>query len=1090
MDKKKKKKGDKHEEWRAMMRLKDEEEEEFLKQQAERKRQMAQQQEEFDKIEKMRDEEKKKMIAEHERLKKEEEEANAKKAEELKRLEEEKKKVEEELKRIEEEKRKFEEQQNMEKAIERDLQLMTIKREEEMRKQQREEEIKRTISENEKKAAQIYESLHKNFNNFLEQNKKAQESLDAITVVMDRLRQENDASVTAMDMRRKQFHTMEAEVKQEEKKESEEKCLKITLKRDNTSWNIDRTFKEQQEQKKLLGEEMLRTLKKGPRERITPEDRMAEEDRLRSLKRGARSKITPEERIAQEKRKEDELERLRSLKKGPREKLPTPEMVPEEESSAVAAGLTIERDLEKFVGGDSDRRRIKEEERRRKEIDFFKQLKDKPRLQVFKSESAETTISDPDIIPSSPPHESPARKSFRITKERGLRRQQQQSEEDSGHVEEQARGFDDSLRAHVSPPTNIAHDDARISTGTFKEFDTEFNLPPSSSQKMSKVAEAEVTEARMSVDVVQDLDTKFNPTVTSTQKIATEPEVTEARMSEDVVQDLDTKFNPTVTSTQKSATDVDFKKPHAPADIKPKQPAKVKIKRKKEQTKISLMTRSMKTAIAKKATPRVQSFVDSDDEDFVLPATKPAPQPNEPSLKPRAPTPPPTVSNVPKQTTPPPAPAPTAPPPKPRVQTPPPTDFDVAMETSPAPKPTETTAPPPKPRVQTPPPTDFDVAMETSPAPKPTETTAPPPKPRVQTPPPTDFDVAMETSPAPKPTVTTAPPPKPRVQTPPPTNTDVAMETSPAPKPTETTVSHPKPRVPTPPPTDSNLAKETIPPPRPEPNEPHPKVRVQTPPPTNTDIAMETSPAPQPTDPTASPPTPSVPNAPPTDSHLPTETIPAEESTARARPVRLNDDVVPPAGLSKGIQKFNAEEIAAMVKRNEEKEREQQRRAEEAYMAEGELIDRMNDKEERMAREGHVEVDEEELLLVPFRHVGLLPPANYKQPTKTTPGFHEQHCPATDSKVAQESIPAKESTATARPFRLNVESVIAETFGHAPDDFLPPFDEPPSPASTFESDDFVPPTGLSKGCKRINAVLIASLKELHKEKKREQQRRA
>jgi hypothetical protein len=214
-----------------------------------------------------------------------------------------------------------------------------------MRKQQREEEIKRTISENEKKAAQIYESLHKNFNNFLEQNKKAQESLDAITVVMDRLRQENDASVTAMDMRRKQFHTMEAEVKQEEKKESEEKCLKITLKRDNTSWNIDRTFKEQQEQKKLLGEEMLRTLKKGPRERITPEDRMAEEDRLRSLKRGARSKITPEERIAQEKRKEDELERLRSLKKGPREKLPTPEMVPEEESSAVAAGLTIERDL-------------------------------------------------------------------------------------------------------------------------------------------------------------------------------------------------------------------------------------------------------------------------------------------------------------------------------------------------------------------------------------------------------------------------------------------------------------------------------------------------------------------------------------------------------------------------------------------------------------------------------------------------------------------------------------------------------------------------------------------------------------------------
>jgi len=273
---------------------------------------MAQQQEEFDKIEKMRDEEKKKMIAEHERLKKEEEEANAKKAEELKRLEEEKKKVEEELKRIEEEKRKFEEQQNIEKAIERDLQLMTIKREEEMRKQQREEEIKRTISENEKKAAQIYESLHKNFNNFLEQNKKAQESLDAITVVMDRLRQENDASVTAMDMRRKQFHTMEAEVKQEEKKESEEKCLKITLKRDNTSWNIDRTFKEQQEQKKLLGEEMLRTLKKGPRERITPEDRMAEEDRLRSLKRGARSKITPEERIAQEKRKEDELERLRS----------------------------------------------------------------------------------------------------------------------------------------------------------------------------------------------------------------------------------------------------------------------------------------------------------------------------------------------------------------------------------------------------------------------------------------------------------------------------------------------------------------------------------------------------------------------------------------------------------------------------------------------------------------------------------------------------------------------------------------------------------------------------------------------------------
>ncbi len=642
MDKKKKKKGDKHEEWRAMMRLKDEEEEEFLKQQAERKRQMAQQQEEFDKIEKMRDEEKKKMIAEHERLKKEEEEANAKKAEELKRLEEEKKKVEEELKRIEEEKRKFEEQQNMEKAIERDLQLMTIKREEEMRKQQREEEIKRTISENEKKAAQIYESLHKNFNNFLEQNKKAQESLDAITVVMDRLRQENDASVTAMDMRRKQFHTMEAEVKQEEKKESEEKCLKITLKRDNTSWNIDRTFKEQQEQEKVLGEEMLRTLKKGPRERITPEDRMAEEDRLRSLKRGARSKITPEERIAQEKRKEDELERLRSLKKVPREKLPTPEMVPEEESSAVAAGLTIERDLEKFVG------------------------RDKPRLQVFKSESAETTISDPDIIPSSPPHESPARKSFRITKERGLRRQQQQSEE------EQGMGIDDSLRAPVSPPTNVAHDDARISTGTFKEFDTEFNLPPSSSQKMSKVAEAEVTEARMSVDVVQDLDTKFNPTV---------------------------------TSTQKSATDVDFKKPHAPADIKPKQPAKVKIKRKKEQTKISLMTRSMKTAIAKKATPRVQSFVDSDDEDFVLPATKPAPQRNEPSLKPRAPTPPPTVSNVPKQTTPPPAPAPTAPPPKPRVQTPPPTDFDVAMETSPAPKPTETTVSHPKPRVPTPPPT-------------------------------------------------------------------------------------------------------------------------------------------------------------------------------------------------------------------------------------------------------------------------------------------------------------------------------------------------------------------------------------------------
>jgi hypothetical protein len=46
-----------------------------------------------------------------------------------------------------------------------------------------------------------------------------------------------------------------------------------------------------------------------------------------------------------------------------------------------------------------------------------KKLKDKPRIQVFRSESAEATIhdiSDPDIIPLSPPHESPVRKSLKF----------------------------------------------------------------------------------------------------------------------------------------------------------------------------------------------------------------------------------------------------------------------------------------------------------------------------------------------------------------------------------------------------------------------------------------------------------------------------------------------------------------------------------------------------------------------------------------------------------------------------------------------------------------------------------------------------
>ncbi len=38
------------------------------------------------------------------------------------------------------------------------------------------------------------------------------------------------------------------------------------------------------------------------------------------------------------------------------------------------------------------------------------------------------------------------------------------------------------------------------------------------------------------------------------------------------------------------------------------------------------MTKSMKDAIAKKVTQKVQSFLDSDDEDFVVPAPKPAPQ--------------------------------------------------------------------------------------------------------------------------------------------------------------------------------------------------------------------------------------------------------------------------------------------------------------------------------------------------------------------------------------------------------------------------------------------------------------------------------
>ena len=52
-----------------------------------------------------------------------------------------------------------------------------------------------------------------------------------------------------------------------------------------------------------------------------------------------------------------------------------------------------------------------------------------------------------------------------------------------------------------------------------------------------------------------------------------------------------------------------------------------------------------------------------------------------------------------------------------------------------------------------------------------------------------------------------------------------------------------------------------------------------------------------------------------------------------------------------------------------------------------------------------------------------------------------------------------------------------------PDDNLPAFDEQPSPATSVQSDDFVPPAGLLKGCKRINAELIASLKECIKKRK-------
>lgn len=272
------------------------------------------------------------------------------------------------MKRKEEEKRKYEEQQKFDKAIKVELQMMALKREEQKRKQQREEEIKKTIAENEKTTAKIYEVLQIFFSDFAEKNNKAQECLDVLTVNMTRLREANDTSITAMHVWRTKFNALGAHVMQEEDKESEERGLKFTIKSDNTSWNIERTRKEQQEQKKLEDEERLRTLKKGPRERITPEDQMAEEERLRSLKRGARKKITPEERIAEEKRRQDELERLRALKKGPREKVASPEIDTEEESRAVATGLQIEQDLDKFVGGESDkkgkrRRRGKEKKR-------------------------------------------------------------------------------------------------------------------------------------------------------------------------------------------------------------------------------------------------------------------------------------------------------------------------------------------------------------------------------------------------------------------------------------------------------------------------------------------------------------------------------------------------------------------------------------------------------------------------------------------------------------------------------------------------------------------------------------------------------